>query len=172
MVTVISGLFGVGAAACFFYQRFYVGALLMYLSMMLDCVDGNLARKTGQTSPIGAKLDSITDSVKKVLCLAALTFVSSWNIWLVIALVALHYLLLRTFRQVYPVDYRQRMFSDRNLEPLFSPYDLLVILLFFGPMISFEFALVAVLVLQITASVFAQSRTSVTVTSANNLPAE
>ena len=158
MVTVASGLFGVASACCFFFEQFFLGAGIMYLSMMLDCVDGNLARKTGQTSPFGAKLDRITDSVKKVLCLAALTYVSEWPLWLLIGLIALHYGLFRVFPSRYPKGYREQKFTSHSLEPLFDPYDLLVILLFFGPMISFEIVLAVVIVIQVLISCFALTR--------------
>ena len=159
MVTVMSGILGVLAAVMFFYQRVGYGAALMYCSMMLDCVDGNLARKTGQTSDYGAKLDQMMDSLKKVLCLAALTYVSPWNVWLVVGLILVHYGLLRLFPQRYSENYRVETFTSRGLEPLFSPYDLLVILLLLGPLFSFEISLVVVIIIQILASLYARTRT-------------
>ncbi|GHH68390.1 hypothetical protein GCM10017673_16960 [Streptosporangium violaceochromogenes] len=41
------------------------GAALLYLSFVLDCVDGQLARYTGAFSPLGAWLDAIFDRVKE-----------------------------------------------------------------------------------------------------------
>lgn len=41
------------------------GAALLYLSFVLDCVDGQLARYTGAFSPLGAWLDATFDRVKE-----------------------------------------------------------------------------------------------------------
>ena len=38
-----------------------VAGVLMFLSLVFDCMDGQLARATGQTSPIGRFLDGIAD---------------------------------------------------------------------------------------------------------------
>lgn len=158
MITVVSGLLGIGAAVCFFVQMHYVGCALMFLSLMLDCVDGNLARLTGRTSPFGAKLDRITDSLKKVLCLAALTYVSNWNVFVVLGLILTHYVILRAFPAQYPDEFKKSVYTERNLEPLFEPYDLLVLLLFIGPLLHFEIVLISIIVLQILVSCYSRTR--------------
>ena len=38
-----------------------VAGVLMFLSLVFDCMDGQLARATGQTSPVGRFLDGIAD---------------------------------------------------------------------------------------------------------------
>ncbi len=43
------------------------GAVLLYLSFVLDCVDGQLARYTRMFSPLGAWLDATFDRVKEYL---------------------------------------------------------------------------------------------------------
>jgi phosphatidylglycerophosphate synthase len=53
------GLWGVAAA------------LLLELSHVLDCVDGELARLTGRGSPFAAAMDPISDRVKDVALIAA-----------------------------------------------------------------------------------------------------
>ena len=51
------------AAAVFFitasYEGLIYGALLYNLGLVLDCVDGNMARTTGKTSPLGWFLDTL-----------------------------------------------------------------------------------------------------------------
>jgi phosphatidylglycerophosphate synthase len=42
-----------------------IGAVALYLSFVLDCVDGQLARYTRRFSPLGAWLDGISDRVKE-----------------------------------------------------------------------------------------------------------
>ncbi|MEW2358551.1 CDP-alcohol phosphatidyltransferase family protein [Spirillospora sp. NPDC029432] len=48
------------------------GAVLLYLSFVLDCVDGQLARYTGRASVSGAWLDSVLDRVKEYAVYAGL----------------------------------------------------------------------------------------------------
>lgn len=44
-------------------HRLYQGALLLVLAIILDAVDGKLARMTGTASSLGAQLDSLADAV-------------------------------------------------------------------------------------------------------------
>lgn len=51
-----------------------VGAAALYLSFVLDCVDGQLARYTRQFSPIGGWFDAICDRGKEYVVFAGLAF--------------------------------------------------------------------------------------------------
>ncbi|MFF5211383.1 CDP-alcohol phosphatidyltransferase family protein [Streptosporangium sp. NPDC000396] len=51
-----------------------VGAVLLYLSFVLDCVDGQLARYTRAFSPMGAWLDATFDRVKEYVVYVGLAF--------------------------------------------------------------------------------------------------
>ena len=46
-------------------------ALVLQASYVLDCADGQLARLTGQTSPVGAHLDFLIDEFKALLLVGA-----------------------------------------------------------------------------------------------------
>jgi phosphatidylglycerophosphate synthase len=61
------GLAGLAAVAFSAGQRRaqVAGAVLLYLSFVLDCVDGQLARYTRMFSPLGAWLDATFDRVKE-----------------------------------------------------------------------------------------------------------
>lgn len=48
-----------------------VAAVLLYLSFVLDCTDGQLARVTGQSSTVGSYLDFLMDEIKAVALIAA-----------------------------------------------------------------------------------------------------
>jgi hypothetical protein len=48
-----------------------LGVLVIELSYVLDCVDGQLARLRGTSSPIGAHLDFLMDELKAFLLVAA-----------------------------------------------------------------------------------------------------
>ncbi|MFY1697459.1 DUF5941 domain-containing protein [Solwaraspora sp. WMMA2101] len=70
-VTAISVLFA-GAAALLFAVGdrppvLLLGAVLLYLGFVLDCVDGQLARYTGRYSAFGGWLDTIADRGKEYL---------------------------------------------------------------------------------------------------------
>src|SRR5215471_13677089 len=47
------------------------GAVILELSYVLDCVDGQLARWKGTSSPVGAHLDFLMDELKAFLLVAA-----------------------------------------------------------------------------------------------------
>jgi phosphatidylglycerophosphate synthase len=62
---------GLGSAACFAlgdWRWLIIGALLYHLSFILDCMDGKLARLTGQGSAFGAWLDFIFDRIRVFAC--------------------------------------------------------------------------------------------------------
>lgn len=59
--------FGVGDRAAM-----VLGAVLLYLSFLFDCVDGQLARYTRRFSPFGGWLDATTDRVKESIVYAGL----------------------------------------------------------------------------------------------------
>jgi CDP-diacylglycerol--glycerol-3-phosphate 3-phosphatidyltransferase len=64
VITVI-GTVGATASALVFFTRgvFFVGTLLVWLFVMLDMVDGAVARAGGTTSRFGAVLDSSCDRI-------------------------------------------------------------------------------------------------------------
>ncbi|MFS8477371.1 MAG: DUF5941 domain-containing protein [Micromonosporaceae bacterium] len=74
-VTWFSVVLAVGAALAFALgdREFRIaGAILLYLSFVLDCVDGQLARFTGRFSSYGGWLDAISDRVKEYIVYAGL----------------------------------------------------------------------------------------------------
>jgi Family of unknown function (DUF5941)/CDP-alcohol phosphatidyltransferase len=76
-VTTASVLVGLAAAALFAVGEpaaQVTGALLLQLSLVLDCVDGDVARYTRQFSPMGAWLDASTDRLKEFACYAGLAW--------------------------------------------------------------------------------------------------
>lgn len=51
----------------------WLGVLGVELAYILDCADGQLARVTGRSSPVGGELDFLIDEIKAFLLIAALT---------------------------------------------------------------------------------------------------
>lgn len=75
-VSVISLLFALAAAACFFtnsYAYHLLGVVLLQIGFVFDCSDGEVARATGRMSPFGGLLDSTFDRIKEIIVLGALT---------------------------------------------------------------------------------------------------
>jgi|GEM_PF-1406676 len=149
MVTGLSAAIGLGAGGLFSQQQFLWGSLAMYLSMLLDCVDGDLARLTGTTSEFGAKLDATADTLKKAVALIALTWVTDWPVVLVVVLIVAHYVLLRALPSGPTATHREARAANYSLEPVPEPYDLMVVLLWLGPLIHFEVVLTGVVLVQL-----------------------
>jgi phosphatidylglycerophosphate synthase len=83
-VTCFAFALGVGAAAAFSTgQREWLiaGAVLTYFGFFFDCVDGQLARLSGQTSARGAYLDGILDRAKEYVILAGLALGAAPDAW-------------------------------------------------------------------------------------------
>ncbi len=77
LITVTSLFVGVLAACCFaqgHYSYLFAGALLVQLSFVVDCMDGQLARYRQQFSNLGAWLDRVSDRVKDFLYFFALAW--------------------------------------------------------------------------------------------------
>ena len=112
-ITLISFAVGIAAAGAFAVGdrwALVVGAILLQLSLIIDCVDGEVARATRRFSALGAWLDASTDRVKEFLAYAGLAYgafrfgADIW--WLAVVLVV-----LQTTRHMSDYDFSrvQRM---------------------------------------------------------------
>jgi len=75
VVTVVSLLIGLAAAWCFAlgsYGWLLAGAVLLQVSLVVDCVDGEVARYTRRFSALGGWLDAVGDRVKEFAVYAGL----------------------------------------------------------------------------------------------------
>lgn len=81
MTTIMSGLCGTVAGVLIYKGYFIVAGVLIVIHQILDIVDGNLARLTNKTSPLGAKLDLHFDRVVRTSLLLGVLFVSDLSIW-------------------------------------------------------------------------------------------
>ena len=72
-ITVAAMLIGVGAALCVAANCGWAGIALLWLSGLLDAVDGALARMT-QPSPFGAILDITFDRIVEIAVIVALAW--------------------------------------------------------------------------------------------------
>ncbi|WP_246080138.1 CDP-alcohol phosphatidyltransferase family protein [Nonomuraea mesophila] len=73
-LTVFSLVLGAVSAACFAMNQLVAGALAFYLSFMIDCVDGKVARLKGTGTPFGLWLDYVGDRVRVILCAGGLAY--------------------------------------------------------------------------------------------------
>ena len=101
-VTLIS--FAIGLLSAYEFSRgtfwtIFTGAILLQLSIIVDCVDGELARYTRQFSALGAWLDAITDRIKEYLVFFALAYgaaKSGRDLWIP----AMFMMVFQTFRHL------------------------------------------------------------------------
>jgi hypothetical protein len=109
-VTIAS--FAIGLYAAFLFAQgdawsLIGGAILLQVSIIVDCVDGEIARYTRRFSELGAWLDAITDRVKEYavfLGLAYGAFVhNGQNLWVLAAIL----MALQTFRHLSDYNFSQ-----------------------------------------------------------------
>ena len=101
-VTLIS--FAVGLLSAYEFSRgtfwtIFAGAILLQLSIIIDCADGELARYTRKFSGLGAWLDAITDRIKEYLVFFALAYgadKSGRDLWIP----AMFMMVFQTFRHL------------------------------------------------------------------------
>ncbi len=81
--TLVSGLIGAGSAVSYVFQVRWLGCLLLQLSSIFGGVDGEIARRTGQTSRYGDFLDTTVDRAVEYGAIAAIAVGLSdvWGVW-------------------------------------------------------------------------------------------
>ena len=104
-VTVIALCVGTCAGVAFATGEragYIAGAVLLYLSFVFDCVDGQLARYTRRYSKFGAYLDSVFDRAKEYIAFAGLGIgASSSEVWILAGAM----LTLQTVRHSFDFSY-------------------------------------------------------------------
>jgi phosphatidylglycerophosphate synthase len=124
-VTIASFAIGLYAAFLFAQGDFWsilIGAVLLQVSIIVDCVDGELARYTRKFSELGAWLDAITDRVKEYAVFLGLAYgayvQNVQNLWLPAALL----MALQTFRHLSDYNFSQ-VVKARDKEAVSVPVD-------------------------------------------------
>ena len=124
-VTIAS--FAIGLYAAFLFSQgdtwsLIGGAILLQVSIIVDCVDGEIARYTRKFSELGAWLDAITDRVKEYavfLGLAYGAFVhNGQNLWVLAAVL----MAIQTFRHLSDYNFSQ-VVKARAAEEIPVPVD-------------------------------------------------
>lgn len=73
-LTSASLVIGLGSAVSFALDQLVLGAALFYVSFLIDCVDGKIARLKGTGTPFGLWLDYVGDRIRVVFCAAGLAY--------------------------------------------------------------------------------------------------
>jgi CDP-diacylglycerol--serine O-phosphatidyltransferase len=80
-VTLLNGFLGAGAVLAFMrfaidhrVAFFWFGTALLPLALVMDALDGRIARRRGMASPLGQELDSLADVVSFGVAPAAMAF--------------------------------------------------------------------------------------------------
>ncbi|MFI1678328.1 CDP-alcohol phosphatidyltransferase family protein [Streptomyces sp. NPDC020607] len=110
-------ILGLGSAACFAFgdwKWLALGAVIYHFSFIFDCMDGKLARLTGQGSVFGAWLDFVFDRIRVMVCGVALMWGQydrtgdTFYIWLALAVVALDTLRYINSLEIFKIRHTMR----------------------------------------------------------------
>ncbi len=108
-VTLLSFAIGLYAAYSFSLGTFtsiLIGAILLQVSIIVDCVDGELARYTRRFSKLGAWLDAVTDRVKEYMVFLGLAYGASLE-GLELWIPAMAMMAIQTFRHLSDYNFAQ-----------------------------------------------------------------
>jgi hypothetical protein len=123
-VTLLSFAIGLYSAFCFSRGTFtsiLLGAILLQVSIIVDCVDGELARYTRQFSKLGAWLDAVTDRVKEYMVFMGLAYgaaLEGRDLWIP----AMAMMAIQTFRHLSDYNFAQSV-KIRAEEKFVNPVD-------------------------------------------------
>jgi len=124
-VTIASFAIGLYAALLFAQGDTWsliIGAILLQVSIIVDCVDGELARYTRKFSELGAWLDAITDRVKEYAVFLGLAYgayvQNGQNLWVLAAVL----MAIQTFRHLSDYNFSQ-VVKARSAEEIPVPVD-------------------------------------------------
>jgi phosphatidylglycerophosphate synthase len=124
-VTIAS--FAIGLYAAFLFAQgdtwsLVGGAILLQVSIIVDCVDGEIARYTRKFSELGAWLDAITDRVKEYAVFLGLAYGAfihnGQNLWVPAAVL----MAIQTFRHLSDYNFSQ-VVKARAAEEIPAPVD-------------------------------------------------
>jgi len=93
-ITIFSVFLGVISGILLFFGYNYVSAVLLYFSLVFDCVDGELARSREQFTKLGYWLESTSDRISDLFPIIAMGFLT--KNWLLTSLAVAVLFLIRT----------------------------------------------------------------------------
>lgn len=81
-MTFIATAVGLVSAAVIAMHEIYLGVLILLISQILDCTDGDLARLTGKTTKKGAYLDRVFDRFVDAAIIIGIVYLYPLYLWL------------------------------------------------------------------------------------------
>jgi len=82
VITYISAILGILAGFMIYLGKIYESVLIIFLSQILDCTDGDLARLTGKKTRKGAFLDRIFDRFVDSAIIGGIVSLNPLKYWL------------------------------------------------------------------------------------------
>lgn len=131
MITVLSICAGIACAACYAMSAFVPGSIFLFLSAVLDLIDGTVARRSGRETRFGAVFDWIADKYTDAIVIigvgiSAIPIItrffpgpSTWDF--AIVAVAVTGSLMNTF--IKPVTYAEIGFTERREGKIEDPLE-------------------------------------------------
>ncbi len=83
LITIMAGIIGVLAGFIIFLGRIYEGIVIILVSQILDCVDGDLARISEKVTRSGGYLDRVLDRFVDGAIVIGIISLSPESLWLV-----------------------------------------------------------------------------------------
>jgi hypothetical protein len=91
-VTILSSLFTLSTIYLLHIEKIEYACLSYFMGYLLDCVDGNMARKYNMGSKYGMALDLVSDQVTHYILLGYIIYSKGYNNWYLLSLLILGYL--------------------------------------------------------------------------------
>ncbi len=82
MITVLAFIIGLLAAICIGFNYTILAFVLLWLSGLLDVLDGTVARLTGRSNPVGAYMDLILDRMVEAAVVLGLFYAYPEHVWM------------------------------------------------------------------------------------------
>ncbi len=83
LITIIASAIGILAGLIIYYGRIFEAVIIILISQILDCTDGDLARLTGRVSALGGYLDRIFDRFVDAAIIIGIVGLDPLDLWAV-----------------------------------------------------------------------------------------
>jgi len=91
-VTIISTLFSLSVIYFLSINEIEYACIALSIGYLLDCVDGNMARKYNMGSKYGMALDMVSDHLASIITLGYIIYVKGYNNWYMPGFILIAYL--------------------------------------------------------------------------------
>ncbi|RLI84437.1 CDP-alcohol phosphatidyltransferase family protein [Archaeoglobales archaeon] len=81
LITIIASAIGILAGLIIYYGRIFEGVIIIFISQILDCTDGDLARLTGRVTALGGYLDRIFDRFVDAAIIIGIVGLNPSDLW-------------------------------------------------------------------------------------------